>query len=290
MAFDRDTVLNWPIPAARQVYTRRDTMLYGLGIGMGADPCDEAELPFVQERGLRAFPSMAVVLAHPGFWMRDEGTGIDWTKVLHAEQSVRLERPLPPEAAVTSTSHVLEIVDKGEGRGALVRQRREIRLEETGEMLAVVDMLAYCRGDGGCGGPTAPAQEPLSAPDRTPDYIDRLPTLPQAALIYRLSGDYNPLHSDPAVARRAGFERPILQGLCTLGIALRSVLKQARAYETDPVRGIDVRFVAPVYPGETIRTEIWDEGETLWFRAYADERDTLVLNNGRVSLSDKPRN
>ncbi|KJS20614.1 MAG: 3-alpha,7-alpha,12-alpha-trihydroxy-5-beta-cholest-24-enoyl-CoA hydratase [Hoeflea sp. BRH_c9] len=288
MAFDRETVLNWPIPAARQVYTPRDTMLYALGIGMGDDPCDEAELSFVQERGLRAFPAMAVVLAHPGFWMREEKAGIDWTKVLHAEQSVRLMRPLPAAATVVSTSRVVEIVDKGEGRGALVRQEREVRLEENGELLAVVDMLAFCRGDGGCGGPAIRSRELESVPDRAPDIVSRLATLPQSALIYRLSGDYNPLHSDPLVARRAGFERPILQGLCTLGIALRSALGQARAYDTDLVREIDVRFVAPVYPGETIRTQIWDEGRTLRFRAYADERDTLVLDKGRIVLGEKP--
>ncbi|OCW58543.1 3-alpha,7-alpha,12-alpha-trihydroxy-5-beta-cholest-24-enoyl-CoA hydratase [Hoeflea olei] len=288
MAFDRDTVLNWPIPEAQQLYTPRDTMLYALGIGMGADPCDEAELCFVQERGLRAFPSMAVVLAHPGFWMRDEKAGIDWTRVLHAEQSVRLLRPLPPAAHVVSTSRVVEIVDKGAGRGALLRQEREVRLEDTGELLAVVDMLAFCRGDGGCGGPTERARELESVPGRAPDITHRLPTLPQSALIYRLSGDYNPLHSDPEVARRAGFDRPILQGLCTLGVALRSALGKARAYETDRVRGFDVRFVAPVYPGETIRTEIWDEGETLRFRAYADERDTLVLDKGQVVLGAMP--
>lgn len=288
MAFDRDTVLNWSIPAARQTYTARDTMLYALGIGMGADPCDEAELPFVQERGLRAFPAMAVVLAHPGFWMRDPGTGIDWARVLHAEQSIRLLQPLPAAAAVRSTSRVTEIADKGEGRGALLRQEREIRLEESGALIAVVTQLAFCRGDGGCGGPTELSQPALSLPQRAPDMTHRLSTLPQAALIYRLSGDYNPLHSDPQVAARAGFDRPILQGLCTLGVALRSALGQVRSYDTDLVREIDVRFVAPVYPGETIRTDIWDEGGTVWFRAFVEERDTLVLNNGRLLL-DEPR-
>lgn len=288
MAFDRDTVLNWPIPAVRQVYTPRDTMLYSLGIGMGSDPCDEAELPFVQERGLRAFPAMAVVLAHPGFWQREPGTGIDWARALHAEQSIRLLRPLPPGAAVTSTSRVTEIADKGEGRGALVLQEREVRLEDTGELIAVLEQLAFCRGDGGCGGPTSLSRPALSLPGRAPDLVHRLTSLPQAALIYRLSGDYNPLHSDPQVARHAGFDRPVLQGLCSLGIAMRSVLGQARAYDTDSVRQIDVRFAAPVFPGETLRTEIWDEGDTLWFRSFAEERELLVLTNGRVVLTTAP--
>ena len=290
MAFDRETVMNWQIPSARQFYTTKDTMLYALGIGMGADPCDEGELPFVQERGLRAFPSMAVVLAHPGFWMRDARTGIDWTKVLHAEQSVRLIQPIPTEAAVTSVSRVTEIADKGEGRGAFLRQEREIRLEENGELIALVDQLAFCRGDGGCGGPSSLSRPALTIPERQPDLVHKLVSLPQAALIYRLSGDMNPLHSDPHIARRAGFDRPILQGLCTMGIALRSALGQSQTYETELVRQIDVRFVAPVFPGETIRTEVWKEGDTFWFRAFADERGIMVLDKGRVVLGDPLRN
>lgn len=287
MALDRNLVMNWPIADARQVYTARDTMLYALGIGMGHDPCDPAELPFVQERDLRAFPSMAVVLAHPGFWMREPGTGIDWARVLHAEQSIRLMRPLPVAATVTSSSRVVEIVDKGAGRGAFVRQEREVRLAETDEVIAVVEQLAFCRNDGGCGGPSVSERKPPVLPDRAPDRVSRLPTLPQAALIYRLSGDYNPLHSDPLIAQKAGFERPILQGLCTMGVALRAALATPQGYETDRLRAVDVRFVAPVLPGETIRTEIWDEGNTIWFRAFADERDVMVLNNGRAVMDGR---
>lgn len=286
MAFDYRTVLNWRIPDAEQRLRRRDTMLYALGIGMGEDPADERELQFVYEENLRAFPSMAAVLAHPGFWMKEPGTGIDWAHVLHAEQSIRLHRPLPVEGVLRSRSRVNEIVDKGPDKGALVYQDREIFMADTAEPVATVELVGFCRRDGGCGAPTATARVPIALPQRLPDATDEKASLPQSALIYRLSGDYNPLHADPAIARKAGFDRPILHGLCTLGIALRSVIGTRLGYRTDLVRGIDVRFAAPVFPGETIRTDIWDDGRILHFRSFVPSRDVLVLTNGRVSLEE----
>lgn len=285
MAFDYQTVLNWRIPDAAQNLTRRDTMLYALGIGLGEDPADERELRFVYEEGLQAFPSMAVVLAHPGFWMKDPGTGIDWAKVLHAEQSIRLHRPLPVEGRLASRSRVSEIVDKGADKGALLYQEREIMLADTGERVATVELVGFCRGDGGCGAPATSVRVPVALPGRDPDAADTKTSQPHSALLYRLSGDYNPLHADPAVARRAGFDRPILHGLCTLGIALRSVFETQLGYRVDNVAGIDVRFAAPVFPGETIRTEIWNEGSELYFRSFVPARSALVLTNGRVMLA-----
>ncbi len=285
MAFDYQTVLNWKIPDAEQNLSRRDTMLYALGIGLGEDPGDERELRFVYEEGLQAFPSMAVVLAHPGFWMKEPGAGIDWAKVLHAEQSIRLHRPLPIEGRLASRSKVSEIVDKGPDKGALLYQERDILLADTGERVATVELVGFCRGDGGCGAPATSGRTPVALPARDPDAVDTKTSLQQSALIYRLSGDYNPLHADPAIARRAGFHRPILHGLCTLGIALRSVLGTQLGYRVDDVVGIDVRFAAPVFPGETIRTEIWNEGRALFFRSFVTARETLVLTNGRVTLA-----
>lgn len=285
MAFDYQTVLNWKIPDAEQNLRRRDTMLYALGIGMGEDPSDKYELRFVYEENLQAFPSMAVVLAHPGFWMKDPGTGIDWTRTLHAEQSIRLHRPLPVAGRLVSRSRVNEIVDKGQEKGALVYQDRDIMLADTGEQIATVELVGFCRGDGGCGAPTTSDRVPVALPKREPDASDTKASLSQLALIYRLSGDYNPLHADPAIARRAGFDRPILHGLCTLGIALRSVLSTQLAYRVEEVTGIDVRFAAPVFPGETIRTEIWNEGNELYFRSFVPAREALVLTNGRVMLA-----
>ena len=163
---------------------------------------------------------------------------------------------------------------------AIVVSRREISDADTGALLVSTDNMTFCRGDGGFGGPAASSAKPAALPERTPDAIVTLPTLPQAALIYRLSGDHNPLHADPAVATKAGFARPILHGLATYGVACHAVLQAVCGYDPARLRSIGVRFSAPVYPGETIRTEIWHEEGGAAFRARVVERDKVVVSNG----------
>lgn len=285
MAIDYERLMNWPVPTARQQLTPRDCMLYALGVGLGGDPTDERQLRFLYEDGLQALPSMAAVLAYPGFWQRDPGTGLDWVRLLHAEQCVEIHRPLPVEGEIVGTTRVTGILDKGAGKGALLFQERAIALAD-GTPLATATMTSFCRGDGGFGGPSGPAPAPVAIPDGPPDLQVDLPTLPQAALIYRLSGDYNPLHAVPSVARAAGFDRPILHGLCTFGVAGHAILAGGCGYAADVVRLLRARFTAPVYPGETLRTEIWRAGPTdLRFRTRALERDVLVLNNGQALLN-----
>jgi acyl dehydratase len=143
----------------------------------------------------------------------------------------------------------------------------------------------FLRGDGGFGGPSGPTPEPHRLPERQPDISVDLPTLPQAGLIYRLSGDYNPLHADPAVAAGAGFSRPILHGLCTFGVAGRAVLRACCDNDQRRLGSFRARFSAPVYPGETIRTEIWRDAQTISFRARVPERDIVVLGNGLATLA-----
>jgi len=287
MAIDRDNLLAWPFETVEHAYSERDTILYALGIGMGQDPMDEDQLRFVfEEPELTAVPTMATVLAYPGFWLRDPNSGVDWVKVLHGEQGTILHKPLPPAATVTATTKVTEVIDKGEGRGALIYMTRTIREKASGDDLATVTATVFARGDGGFGGPSGPAPEPHALPERTPDTVCDLPTAPNQALIYRLSGDYNPLHASPPVARDAGFERPILHGLSTYGVAGHAVLKSCCGYDAARLKRLDVRFSAPVYPGETIRTEIWDEGGGAFgFRSSAVERDTVVLNNGYAEVT-----
>src|SRR5258708_6074520 len=209
MAIDYATLKNWPIPEVEQRYAVRDTMLYALGLGCGSDPADRDELRFVYEDGLQALPTMAVVLGAPGFWLKEPATGVDWRKVLHGEQGLTLHRPLPPAGTVLGRSRILEIVDRGE-RGAFMYSERDVVDQATGTLLATTTSTTVLRGEGGFGGPTGPTPEAHSLPQRAPDLAVDLPTLPQAALIYRLSGDYNPLHADPEVARAVGFPRPIL--------------------------------------------------------------------------------
>ena len=181
-------------------------------------------------------------------------------------------------------SRVEEIVDKGEGRGALLYIARDVFDADTDAPIATIRRTTFARGDGGFGGPSGPVRQPHPIPERDPDIVCDLPTLPQQALIYRLNGDSNPLHIDPDVAREAGFDRPILHGLCTFGVAGHAVLKTLCGYDPARLKRIDVRFSAPVFPGETIRTEMWVDGPQISFRARIVGRDAVVLNNGLAEV------
>ncbi len=285
MAIDYEKLMNWRFPPVRQTLSKRDCILYALGVGLGNDPLDAAQLRFVLEDRLAALPTMAVVLAYPGFWVKDPATGIDWVRVVHGEQAIMLHRPLPVEAELVGTSRVTGILDKGAGKGAVLYSERRISDAATGELYATLAMSTFCRGDGGFGGPSGPSRPPHPIPERPPDAVCGLPTLSQQALLYRLNGDYNPLHADPAVARAAGFDRPILHGLCTLGVAGHALLRSCCNYDATRMRSLALRFSAPVFPGETIRTEMWLEGSVVSFRARAVERDVVVLNNGRMEIA-----
>lgn len=286
MPIDPDALRQWPIPDVEHTYAARDTMLYALGLGCGADPIDESQLRFVYEGQLQALPSMAVVLGYPGFWIGDPSTGADWKKVLHGEQGFTIFKPLPASGTVVGRSRVTDLFDKGKDKGAVLVSERDVVDKATGDLLCRLTSTTMLRGDGGFGGPSGPLPAPHGLPDRTPDQTLAITTLPQAALIYRLSGDYNPLHADPAVARSGGFERPILHGLCTFGVVCRALLEMACGNDPAKLRSMQVRFSSPVYPGETIVTELWNEPDgVVSFRARVRERDLVVINNGRAEIS-----
>jgi acyl dehydratase len=290
MAIDYQHLKAYPVPEIEQVYGARDVILYALGVGLGFDPMDERQLRFVYEEDLMVMPTMAAVLGYPGFWLSRPDTGVDATRVVHGEQGLVLNRPLPAEGAVVGTTRVVEIVDKGPGKAALIHQERRVVDQASGELLATLTMTTFCRGQGGFGGPSEPAHQPRprphAIPERPPDFVCDLPTLPQAALLYRLNGDYNPLHIAPEVAQAAGFPRPILHGLCTYGVACHALLRSVCDYQPARLRRLDVRFSAPAFPGETIRTEIWREADgSFAFRAKAMEREAVVLNNGRADIA-----
>jgi acyl dehydratase len=212
MPINPETLLNWHFPELEHSYAERDTMLYALGLGCGADPLDQGQLQFVYEDGLRALPSMAVVLGYPGFWISDPGTGVDWKKVLHGEQDITIFKPLPAAGTVIGRTRVTGVFDKGKEKGAVLVSERDVIDKASGDLLCRLTSTTMMRGDGGFGGSSGPLPAPHPLPDRAPDQTASIATLPQAALIYRLSGDYNPLHADPAVARSGGFDRPILHG------------------------------------------------------------------------------
>jgi acyl dehydratase len=262
-------------------YTGRDCILYALGIGLGMDPTDEHQLRFVYERNLAAFPTMAVVLGRPGR-MTDPAFGIDERMVVAAELQVVLHRPLAPKATLKARARIREVIDRGPGNHAIIQGTRDL-VAPDGTVVATVDSYALARNHGGFGGPVTQVPMPHQVPTTAPAIVCDLPTPPNLAILYRLTGDENPLHVDPARAREAGFPRPILHGAATFGVAAHAVLRQY-GYEVDRLATIGGRFVRPVFPGETIRTEIWPEGRGISFQCRVVGRDEIVLSNGLATL------
>ena len=274
----------------RQAYAARDTMLYALGLGFGSDPLDPAQLRFVYEKELQAMSTMAAVLASPGFWMRDrKDIGIDAMKIVHGEQAVTLHALLPVQGAVIGLTQVTRIVDKGEGKGAVLHAEKRLEDERSGQLLATVESVYFCRGDGGFaqgnGESDPPAEAAPATPERAPDGTFDMVTRPEQALVYRLSGDINPLHVDPAVAAKLGFSRPILHGLATWGMAGRGIVMACGGGDAAVLKGLRARLSAPVLPGDTLRLEYWREGEGVAFRMRALERDVIVLTNGQARVT-----
>jgi len=280
-----DKVLAKKFPALEQTLTPRDCMLYALGVGVGTRPLAQEDLQFAYEEGLQVFPAMVNVICHPGAWIKETDLGIDWVRILHGEQSFTILKPLEPGKTYVGSYRVTDVLDKGPGKGAMLYLEKTLTDKATGDAVSLVRSTYVLRGDGGCGG-TTQAQPELHLVPATPatDSISTT-TLPQAGLIYRLSGDYNPIHASPEIARSAGFERPILHGLCTMGVATRALLQGCCDDRPERLRSVSLRFSAPVYPGETILTEFWREAGGVSFRATAVDRKAIVLNNGRAELA-----
>jgi acyl dehydratase len=285
MAIDYDKLLAIRIPEVEHSYAPKDCMLYALGVGLGCDPVDEGQLQFVYEKNLKVLPTMAAVIGYPGYWVRDLDTGIDWVRVVAGEFAITLHRPLAPCGVVIGRTRVIDIIDKGAGRGAVLYVERTTDDKATGERIATIRQTVFCRADGGFGGPPRQQPAPHPIPERAPDVVCDLPTRPEMALIYRLSADPNPLHAEPAVAKAAGFPRPILHGLATYGVAGHALIRSLAGYDPARLTAIAARFSAPVFPGETIRTEMWRDGGVVSFRARVVERDVVAINNGRAEIA-----
>ena len=266
-------------------YDFKDTILYALGLGYGTDPTAPSELAFVYEEGLKTVPSQCVVLAHPGFWAKKPEFGIDWVKILHGEQSFEIHRPLPAEGSVRGEYEIEAVDDKGAEKGAILYQLKRLYDSASNELLATVRSAVFMRGDGGCGSFGTAPEQPGAMPDGPPDASCEIRTLPQQALIYRLSGDFNPIHADPVPARKAGFERPILHGLCTMGIATRALLSTYSEGHPERLKSVFVRFSKPVFPGETIVTEFYRQQNLIRFRCRVKERNIVVLDRGSAVIA-----
>lgn len=289
---DYNAVRNWTFPELERTYTADDAMLYALAVGLGMDPMDSRQLAFVNDTvpgTPLALPTLAVILGFPGSWMRDPRTGIDFPKIVHGEELVVLHEPLPAAGSVIAKHRITHVVDKGAGKGATVTYDKVLIDRETGRELVTVTHTTFCRGDGGFserdGRTDASPPAAAKVPAREPDLVCELATLPQQALLYRLLADRNPLHSDPAVAKQAGFERPILHGLATYGVACHAVVRSCCDYDPGRLKRLFTRFSSPVYPGETLRFELYREAGEIAFRARVKERDKVVLDHGRAQVS-----
>lgn len=284
MAIDYDHIMSLKSEGEKFSYTDRDTMLYALGVGMSRDPLNLQELNFTYEKNLKTIPTMGTVIAWGAGPLRD--SGINFVMVVHGEQRLTLHKPLPPQADIIADSRVTGAYDKGADKGALIVTETVIREATGGDKLCTLSSTIFARGDGGFGGPSEGAPAPHPLPERAPDGTLEADTRRDQALLYRLSGDRNPLHADPEFAKAAGFPAPILHGLCTYGSCCRVILGGLLDYDHTRITGFDVRFSAPVFPGETILVDYWRDGNVISFRARLKEREALVINNGKCTITD----
>jgi acyl dehydratase len=291
MPIDYDDMMQSGATGLASAYDEKDVMLYALGVGFGRDPLDANELPFVYENPqLKVPPTFASVIprgdAPPARQRMPQKSQINFMMVVDGERRITLHKPLPAKGAVLADERYLDILDKGEGKGAVLIQERVVREAASGEKLFTIVSSIFARGDGGFGGKPQGGPALHEIPQRPPDLVQECVTRPDQALLYALSGDRNPLHRDPQVAKMVGFPRPILHGLCSYGIACRAILSTVAHYAPERIRQFDVRFSKPVFPGETLAVEIWADAGTISFRASVKERPgTVVLNNGLCLLA-----
>lgn len=260
-----------------------ESMLYAQSVGFGRDAVDRKELPYVYEQGrpLLTVPTLSSAIV-PDMFPPD--LGWDYSQVLHVEQRLQLYRPLPPSAQLRLDKRVVEVFDLGAKRGALFLFEVEGRLAKDDTVLFTQGATVMARGDGGFGGTAGTGPAPHRSPRRDPDLSCDTPTRADQALLFRLNGDRNPLHADPDAALAAGFHIPILHGLCTYGIACRAILKTICNYDHTLIEGFDARFSLPVFPGDTITTDMWQDGNIVSFQCSVKERNCVVLRNGKCTL------
>jgi acyl dehydratase len=283
MAIDYPALLEQHPAPQQWSWDDRDAILYALCLGFGADPLDARRLAFVYERALRVVPTLPTVLA----WIAAPTfaeLGVDPRSALHGEQKIDIHRAIRLPVTVRTQGRVVAVYDKGAGRGAVVVTELEIADAADGAPLATLTTSCFGRAEGGCGGSPETAPKPHPLPERAPDHTLTVPTRPDLALLYRLTGDRNPLHADPAAAHDAGLPRPILHGLCSFGITCRAVLEAFADFDPQRIASHQARFVAPLLPGETLGIDLWRDGDVVSFRARALERNVVVLSNGRCAL------
>lgn len=283
MPIEYDALMATAVEDVPCEYNEKSCLLYALGVGFGADPLDRIELPYVFEgAALRTVPTMASTLLSTAFI---SGCGWDYSQVVHEGECLSLYRPLPPASRLLANRKVAAVHDLGPDIGARIVLESEVRLAKDDTVLFNLERTLLARGDGGVGGLKVTGKKLHALPEREPDMHCTAATRPDQALIFRLADDLNPIHADPALARRVGFERPILQSACTYGIACRSILRTICDYDFTLISGFDAHFREPVYPGDTLTTEMWQDRNVVSFRCTVEARNSVVLDNGMCTLA-----
>ncbi|MBF6173129.1 MaoC/PaaZ C-terminal domain-containing protein [Nocardia blacklockiae] len=286
MPIDPKVALGAALPTQEFAWTPSDVQLYHLGLGAGARWTDPGELRYLDDREPQVLPTFATV-AHT-LRVTDPpkvsfpGVEIDLAKVVHASQEIVTHRPIPPSGKATGTGRISEIWDKGSA--AVIVQETTVTGSD-GDPLWTARSSIFAKGEGGFGGERGPSTK-SELPDRAPDFDVNTPTLPQQALLYRLCGDRNPLHSDPQFARAAGFPNPILHGLCTYGLVCKTATDTVLNSDAARVTGFRGRFAGVLYPGETIRSRIWLDNNELTIVATVVERENApVLGDVKLTFT-----
>lgn len=267
----------------RHAWSDREAIVYALGIGLAGDPLDRIELAYVREPTPIIFPTFPVALALTGGPMGQ--LGLDMRHVLHGEQAITLHGAIPPAGAAIADGRMVGAWDKGAGKGAVFLEETRLALEATGAPLATIRKTVFGRAEGGFGGPRDGQPAPHVVPARAPDLTAIIPTSPSQALLYRLTGDLNPIHIDPDAAAQAGLARPILHGLCTFAICARAVIDGHADRRPGRLRHIQARFSAPVYPGDVLAIDQWRDGDIISFEARVPARGQAVIKAGKAIIA-----
>jgi acyl dehydratase len=265
-----------------------DVILYHLGVGAGVPPTSPGELEYTYEKNLKVLPSFVVVaggrrramVSGGGGGLNLPGIEFNMTQLLHGEQDIEIHKTLPTSAETRARGRIADVFDKG--KAALVVTEYE-NLDEAGEPLFTTRASLFIRGEGGFGGPSGP-KVGNTPPERDPDGVVESATLPQQALLYRLSGDKNPLHADPDFAKMAGFDQPIIHGLCSYGIACKAIVDHVLGGDPTRVARYQARFAGIGFPGETCLTSYWKEGDKVLLRMDSKERSAPIITNAAVTL------